>query len=76
MAFLQIKFGNDIIISVKHEDDLKVLFPGNSILIDRESLFVFGSICWILDVAEVVFNHIICFSNKTNLLSFSMPTLN
>ena len=33
---LRIKLGDDTVKSVTHKDDLKVLFPGNPILMDRE----------------------------------------
>ena len=33
---LQIKLGDDTVKSVTHKDDLKALFPGNPILLDRE----------------------------------------
>ena len=33
---LKIKLGDDTVKSVPHNDDLKVLFPGNPILMDRE----------------------------------------
>ena len=33
---LRIKFGNNTVKSVKNKDDLKALFPGNPILMDRE----------------------------------------
>ena len=33
---LRIKLGDDTVKSVTHKDNLKVLFPGNPILMDRE----------------------------------------
>ena len=54
---LRIKSGNDTVKSVTHKDDLKALFPGNPILMGRESVFIFGSIFSILDVFKVVFNY-------------------
>ena len=33
---LRIKLGDDTVKSVTHKDDLKALFPGNPILLDRE----------------------------------------
>ena len=54
---LRVKLEDDTVKSVTHKDDLKVLFPGYSILMDKEQVFIFGSIFCILDVFKVVFNY-------------------
>ena len=73
-ASLLIKLGHDTVISVSHKDDFKVFFHGNSILIDREEVFIFGSICCILGVFRFALHHILFFSKKANLLDFSVRT--
>ena len=54
---LRVKLGDNAVKSVTHKDDLKVLFPGYSILMDREQVFIFESIFCIPDVFKVVFNY-------------------
>ena len=49
--------GHDKPKSVTHKDDLEFLFPDNLILMNRQYVFVFGVVFYILDVFEVVFHH-------------------
>ena len=61
---LRVTLDDDIAKSVAHRDGLKILFPGNPILIDRKQVFIFGSISCILEMFKVVFNYI--FLTKLN----------
>ena len=50
---IRIKLGDDIVKLATHKADLKLIFAGNPILMDREQDFIFGTIFCSLDVFKL-----------------------